>query len=144
MTFTFDFYKVVFVFAISVKKPKQTTKEHNDTTTVVRRVPAPPPTDYYRCPSSLSSDFSYTSSVSSDYSSRSNSDSNLPMPYMGDVRNNMIGVLRMNYGMNGNISRGEYLSDISSDSSSSVLNDLSSVDTSVVTSVPSMLSFKNI
>lgn len=133
------FIKLFLFYVISVKKPKQTTKENNDTQTVVRRVPAPPPSDYYRCPSSLDSDFnSYTSSVSSDFSHMLSNDSSLAMPYMGDVRNSMIGVLRVNYG------NGQYVSDISSDSSSSMLNDLSSVDTSVVTSVPSMLSFKNI
>jgi len=126
---------------ISVKKPKQTTKDTNDTAPIVRRVPAPPPSEYYRRPSALdSSDYSsYNSSVSSDYTHMLHSDSSLPVPYMGGVRNSMIGVLRVN------ISHDDYVSDLSSDSSNSnVLNDLSSVDTSVVTSVPSMLSFKNI
>ena len=64
------------------------------------------------------------------------SDSSLPVPYMGGVRNSMIGVLRVN------ISHDDYVSDLSSDSSNSnVLNDLSSVDTSVVTSDKSYMLF---
>lgn len=147
MTFTFEFsiHSGPFHF-FSVKRPKQTSKENADCNTVGKRVPVAPPSDCYRCPASMDTGCSYTSSMSSDCSKMLNCDSNLPIPYRSDARNNMYGVLRVNFA---NISRDEFVSDISTDSSSStcssVLNDLSSVDSSVVSpTVPSMLSFKNI
>lgn len=152
-----NFFFMCVFYVLSVKKPKQPTKECTYSSTVVKRMPAPPPTEYYSCPSSQDAGVNYpmgnfhgnTCSLPSDYSVLSESNSNIPVPYMGEMKNNVIGVLRVNCNSL-DLSRSDYVSDISScssvDSCSNVLNDLSSVDTSVVPSVPSnsMLSFKNI